>query len=426
MRERMQAQNRRVVVTGIGMMSALGLERQSNWAKLMAGQHGISPIEAFDTSDFRCHLAAEIKDFDPSQYFSRKDIRHTDRFTMFALVAAQEAMADAGLAELNAESLSEEESFRSGVIVSSGIGGLWTLEEESRKLQTRGPRAVSPYFIPMMIGNMAPGVISMRYGFRGVNIDITTACASGAHAIGEAFRRIKYGELDRCISGGAEATITPLALAGFGNMTALTSSDDPDRASIPFDAERSGFVMGEGAAILLLEEREMALARGAHIYGEISGYGATGDAYHMTSPDPDGRGALAAMRLALREAGLEASTVGYINAHGTATPTNDRVETRAIHQLMGDLAQQVAVSSTKSMTGHMLGAAGAYEAAVCLMALEAQRVPGTLGYRVADPECDLDYVTEGARDLNFKVALSNSLGFGGHNATLLFEKHEEA
>ena len=407
---------RRVVITGMGAVSPVGLDAPTSWANLLAGRHGIGPIESFDTTDYRCKLAATVRDFEPEQHFDRREARRMDRYCQFALVAAAEAMAQSGL------EIEPETSWRTGVIVSSGIGGLVTFQEECRKLFERGPRGVSPLFIPMMIGNMAAGMISMRYGARGANLDITTACASGAHAIGEAMLKIRYGELDACIAGGAEAPIGEIALAGFANMTALTKSDDPDRASIPFDRERSGFVIAEGAGIVVLESLEHAQARGATILAELAGYGATGDAYHMTAPDPEGEGALAAMRLALASAGLEPEAIGYVNAHGTSTEINDRVETRALHRLFGERAPEVPVSSTKSMTGHLLGAAGSFEAIACAYALMEQTLPPTIGYREPDPDCDLDYVTEGARAHAVEATLSNSLGFGGHNASLLLRR----
>ncbi|MDI9497439.1 MAG: beta-ketoacyl-ACP synthase II [Bacillota bacterium] len=408
----------RVVVTGTGMVTPLGMGVENSWRELVAGRHGIGPITLFDASDQRCPFAAEVKNFNPRDYFDHREARRMDRYSHFALLAAAEAIEQAKL------EIAPEESFRVGVIVASGIGGVETFQTEVLNLGARGPRGVSPLFIPMMIGNMAAGLISMKYGARGDNMDITTACASGSHAIGEAWRKIRHGYLDACIAGGSEAPICRVAVAGFSNMTALTTATDVERASIPFDAERSGFVIGEGAGILVLESLEHAEARGATILAEIGGYGATGDAYHMTAPDPEGEGALGAMRHAIAEAGLAPEDIDYVNAHGTSTPLNDRVETLALKRLFGDRAYEVPVSSTKSMMGHLLGAAGAVEAAILVEVLRHGLIPPTVGYRTADPDCDLDYVTGGAREAHVCAALSNSLGFGGHNASLLLKRAE--
>lgn len=409
----------RVVITGLGVISPIGLTTEDFFDSLVAGRHGIAPITHFDTSDLKVRVAAEVKDFDYLRYdISKKDARRMDRYCQFAVAAAKMAMDDCG------SDLKDLDPFRVGVIVGSGIGGQSTQEDQHTTFITKGPGRVSPFFVPMMIANMAAGMISIRHGFKGVNYAPVTACSSANHAIGEAFHAIKHGYIDACLTGGAEAAITKFAMAGFQNMTALSTAEDPDRASIPFDAERDGFVMGEGSAILVLEEYEHAKARGAKIYAEIVGYGATGDAYHMTSPDPEGAGGAKAMEFAIAEAGISPADVGYINAHGTSTPLNDKFETNAIKQVFGEAAKDVAVSSTKSMTGHLLGAAGAVEAATTALALQKGILPPTAGYQVVDPACDLDYITEGARKADIRYAISNSLGFGGHNATLCLKKFE--
>ena len=390
---------KRVVITGI-----------------CAGRHGFSKIDRFDTEDMGVSVAALLKDFDPTPIVDKKEQRRTDPYCQLALCAAAEALKDCG------SDLKDLDPYRVGVIVGSGIGGMQTLEEEHQKFLEKGAKRVSVFFIPMMISNMAAGNISIRTGFKGVNFAPVTACASSAHAVGEAFRLIKGGYLDACVAGGAEATVTKFAMAGFNNMGALSRSADPDRASIPFDKERDGFVMGEGAGILILEELEYAKARGARIYAEIAGYGATGDAYHITSPSPDGEAAAKAMELAYTEAGLSPKNIDYINAHGTSTPVNERYETIAIKKALGDAAKTVAVSSTKSMTGHMLGAAGAVEAILTALALRDGIIPPTVGYKVPDEECDLDVVPNVARKQDLHAAISNSLGFGGHNAALCLKK----
>ncbi len=410
---------KRVVITGMGAITPIGKTVDEFWSSLKEGRHGIAPITSFDTTDVPVKLAAEVKDFDPTLYIEKKETRRTDRFCQFALGAALDALKDCQT------DFSDLDPFRVGVIVGSGIGGLHTIEAEHTKLLEKGPDRVSVFFIPMMISNMAAGTIAMKTGFKGANYCPVTACATSTHAIGEAFHAIKNGYLDACITGGAEATVTKFAVAGFNNMTALSKSTDPDRASIPFDAERDGFVIGEGGGILVLEELEHAKARRAQIYAEIVGYGATCDAYHITSPAPDGVAAAKAMSLAVEEAGLRPDEIDYINAHGTSTPLNDKYETGAIKIAFGDAASSVAIRSTKSMTGHLLGAAGAVESIACAMALKEGIIPPTVGYRNADPECDLDYVTEGARKANLRAAISNSLGFGGHNATLCFRRYEE-
>lgn len=409
---------RRVVITGIGAVTPVGNDAPTTWESIRAGRHGFSKIDRFETDDIGVSVAAFLKDFDPSDVVDKKEQRRTDPYCQYALCAATEALRDCG------SDLKDLDPYRVGVIVGSGIGGMQTYEEEIHKFFEKGPKRVSVFFIPMMISNMAAGNISIRTGFKGVNFAPVTACASSAHAVGEAFHQIKNGYLDACIAGGAEATVTRFAMAGFNNMGALSRSEDPDRASIPFDKERDGFVMGEGAAILVLEELEHALGRGAKIYAEIAGYGATGDAYHITSPSPDGEAAAKAMQLAFEEAGLTAADIDYINAHGTSTPVNERYETIAIKKALGDAAKTVAVSSTKSMTGHMLGAAGTIEAIITALSLRDGIIPPTVGYRVPDEECDLDVVPNTARKQNIKAALSNSLGFGGHNATLCLKKYQ--
>lgn len=410
---------KRVVITGMGAITPIGKTAAEFWASLKEGRHGIAPITAFDTSNVPVKLAAEVKGFDPTLYIEKKETRRTDRFCQFAIGAALDALKD------SKTDFKDLDPYRVGVIVGSGIGGLHTIEAEHSKLMEKGPDRVSVFFIPMMISNMAAGSIAMKTGFKGTNYCPVTACATSTHAIGEAFHAIKHGYLDACLTGGAEATVTEFAVAGFNNMKALSRSADPDRASIPFDAERDGFIIGEGGAILVLEELEHAKARGAEIYAEIVGYGATCDAYHITSPAPDGEAAARAMSLSIEEAGLRPDEVDYINAHGTSTQLNDKYETRAIKIAFGEAAEKVAVSSTKSMTGHLLGAAGAVESIACAMALKEGIIPPTVGFKTADPECDLDYVTEGARKAELKAAISNSLGFGGHNATLCFKKYED-
>lgn len=410
---------RRVVITGSGMITSLGLDTKSNWAAITAGRSGITTLDGIDLDGQEVHVGSQVRDFEPMDYMDRREARRMDRYCQFAVAAAAEAMEQSGL------KMEHYGADRVGTIIGSGVGGLETLAVEFAKLHERGPARISPLFIPMMISNMAAGKISMIYGAKGANYCVTTACASGTHAIGEAFRAIKYGQLDACIAGGAEAPITPIALAGFNNMTALTKETDPNQASVPFDARRSGFVIAEGAGIVVLEELESALARGADILCEISGYGATADAYHITSPDPEGQGAAEAMRLAMAEAGLAPEDIGYINAHGTSTPLNDKYETIAIHSAFGEAADKVAISSTKSMTGHLLGAAGAVEAIYTGMALRDGLIPPTINLQQPDPECDLDYVPGEARKADIKAALSNSLGFGGHNGTLCLRKWEE-
>ena len=407
---------RRVVVTGMGCVTPLGNDLPTTWSNLVDGKNGIGPITKFDTTDFKAKLAAEVRDFDPKLYMEKPQILHSDLYAQLAMAAAVQAMEDSGIA-------GTVPGERMGVYIGTGIGGIQTFETEHSKLLNKGPRRVSAYFIPMMIANIASSMIAIRYGCMGPAMPAVTACASGSNAIGEALRVVRHGYADAMICGGAEATVTPLAAAGFCNMQALSTSEDPDAASLPFDARRGGFVMGEGSGVLILEEYEHAKARGAKIYGEICGYGSTNDAYHITAPHPDGVGGAKAMADALREAGYTGDELVYVNAHGTGTHLNDAIETMALKKAFGEeLARKLLISSTKSMTGHMLGAAGAVEAIVSLKALEDGVVPPTINLREADPACDLDYVPGTARTAPVTLALSNSLGFGGHNACLTFRK----
>jgi len=410
----------RVVITGTGVISPVGKDTNSFWESLVEGRHGIAPLTMLDASVYKVKLAAEVKDFDPMLYMDRKEARRMDRYCQFAVAAAKEAVDSSGIV------FGDMDPFDVGVIIGTGVGGLHTMQTQYEELLLKGgPDRVSPLFIPMMISNMAAGRVSMNYGLKGANYCITTACASGAHAIGEAFRLIKHGYLKAAITGGAEAPITPIALGGFSNMKALNLTDDPDRASLPFDLDRGGFVIAEGAGIVVLETMEGAVARGATILAEVAGYGATADAYHITSPDPEGAGAAQAMRLAMKEAGVTPEEVSYINAHGTGTDLNDKYETLAIKAALGDAAYKTAVSSTKSVTGHLLGAAGGVEAIACALAIRDGMIPPTIGLTTPDPQCDLDYTPNKARAAKITVALSNSLGFGGQNASLLFRKVEE-
>jgi 3-oxoacyl-[acyl-carrier-protein] synthase II len=404
-----------VVVTGIGTVTAIGLDRDSTWAALQAGRNGAATIESFDTEGFRSNFAAEIREFDPAQVMDPKDARKADRYSQLAIAAAQQAMDQAALGE-------PDDPYRCGVIIASGIGGMLTFEDQHSRLIRRGARGVSPMFIPMMIADMASGLVSIRHGLRGPNYCTTSACASAGHAITAACDQIRLGAADVMVAGGSEAAVCPMALAGFGNMKALSArNDDPATASRPFDRERDGFVLGEGSGILVLESEEHAAARGATILGRIVGYGASADAYHMTQPDNAGHGAQASMRAALASAGLAPEQVGYINAHGTSTPFNDKIETLAIREVFGDHADQLKVSSIKSMVGHLLGAAGAVEAAATVLALRDGVLPPTTNLHHPDPECDLDYCANEAVRQPVQYALSNSFGFGGHNVTICFQ-----
>ncbi len=413
---------RRVVVTGMGAVTPLGNHLQETWAGMAEGRQGIGLITKFDTENYKVKVGAEVKDFDPLEHFEKSELRKNDLFTQYAVCAAEEAIRDSGLSAKSGEENIDPQ--RLGVYVGSGIGGINTIVTESNKLYGAGKR-VSPFMVPMMIGNMAAGTISIRCNAQGPTLPVVTACATSSHTIGEAFRAIKHGYADAILAGGAEAAICPLAISGFTSCMALTTNPDPATACTPFDKRRSGFVIGEGAAVLVLEEYEHAIARGAHIYGEICGYGNTADAHHVTAPHPEGAGIIRAIRLALEEAGEAPEQQGshtYINAHGTSTPLNDKTETLAFKAVFGDAASSIAISSTKSMTGHMLGAAGAVEAIACLKALETGCVPPTIGYEEPDPECDLQYTPNQAEHRELQTALSTSLGFGGHNACLLFRK----
>jgi len=414
--------SRRVVITGMGAITPLGTGVEKFWKGIKENKLGISFIDMFDTSRTGVKIAGIVRDFNEEDYygvegcFDKKEARHMDKFTKYAVVAAHEALTDAGT------NFGDIDPYRVGVLVGSGIGGIDLTLSEYTKYLEKGPGRMSAFYIPMMISNMAAGTISMKTGFRGANFDITTACATGTHSIGEAFRKIKDGYLDACLAGGTESTGVEFTFGGFSNMKALTKSDDLTRASIPFDKERSGFVLGEGSAVLVLEEYEHAKERGAKIYAEVAGYGATCDGYHMTSPMPGGDAAAKGMELAIEEAGLKPEDIDYINAHGTSTGLNDKYETAAIKKALGDHAKTVKISSTKSMTGHLLGAAGAVEAVVCAKSIQEGFIHATVGYKVPDEECDLDYCGSGNIEQEVNAALSNSLGFGGHNATLCFKR----
>ncbi len=413
---------RRVVVTGMGLITPVGLDVESTWSALVAGKSGAGPVTLFDASDQLVRFACEVKGFDPELYMDRKEARRADRFLQFALAAAEQAVTQAGLETMTSDAPSD----RTGVIVGSGIGGLSTLEAQHSKLLEQGPQRVSPFFIPMFIADMAAGMISMRYGSRGPNYATVSACASSAHAVGLALRSIRNGEADVMIAGGTEATVTPLCMAGFASMKALSRrNDSPETASRPFAATRDGFVVGEGAGVLVLESAEHAIGRGAPILGELAGFGQSADAYHMTAPVPGGGGAQLAMRDALKDADVEPDQVDYVNAHGTSTPANDATETAALKAVFGPGAYDLVVSSTKSMIGHTLGAAGAIEAAICLLACERGRIPPTINLDDPDPDCDLNYTPNHAIDRSVNVALSNSFGFGGHNVAIVTRRWEK-
>lgn len=409
----------RVAVTGVGVVSPIGIGKADFWASLVEGRSGAGPITRFDASGFATRIAAEVRGFDPTAWMDRKEARRNDRFVQFAYAASRMALEDGNFR------LTPQNAPRVGIVIGSGIGGAETWEEQHRTLLERGPGRVSPFFIPMIIINMASGVVSILLGAKGPNSSVVTACATGGNAIGEAARIIQRGEADAMVAGGSEATITPLSLAGFCSMKAMsTRNDQPEKASRPFDAQRDGFVMGEGAGVVLLENLEQARAREAHIYGEVVGYGMSGDAYHITQPDPDADGASRSIRNALHDAHLEPSAIDYINAHGTSTPYNDKTETLAIKRAFGDHARSVAISSTKSMTGHLLGAAGGVELIACALAIEHQVLPPTINYEFPDPACDLDYVPNVARAAQVRVAMSNAFGFGGHNAILILRQYD--
>ncbi|HUP46200.1 MAG TPA: beta-ketoacyl-ACP synthase II [Thermoanaerobaculia bacterium] len=410
---------RRVVVTGLGMISPLGVGNQATWQALLEGRSGVGPITKFDASDYSCRIAGEVKGFHPEQWIEKKEVKKSDTFIHYAVAAAAMAAEDAGL------DTSKEDSDRVGVIIGSGIGGLPLIEEMHKKLLERGPSRMSPFFIPGLIVNLASGQVSIRFGCKGPSSAPATACATGAHAIGDSMKIIRYDEADVMFAGGSEAVISPLAVGGFAAMRALsTRNDEPERASRPWDAERDGFVMGEGSGIVILEEREHALARGAKIYCELTGYGMSSDAFHITSPSEDGEGMARVMARALKDAGLQPADIGYINAHGTSTPVGDKTETIAIKRVFGEHAYRLAVSSTKSMTGHLLGAAGGLESAIAALVVRDGVLPPTINYENPDPECDLDYVPNKARKAEVQHVLSNSFGFGGTNATLVFSKHD--
>ena len=410
---------KRVVITGMGAITPVGNNVDSFWDSLKNGKSGVTRVTRFDPEPFKCQIAAEVKDFDPAEYIDKKEARRMDRFTQFAVVAADEAIKNSGL------DLEKEDLWRIGVITGSGVGGMETIEDQHQSLMEKGGGRVSPFFVPMMISNIAPAQIAIKYGLKGANFNVVSACASGTNALGEAFKKIQDGSCDVILAGGCEAAITPLSFAGFCNMKAMsTRNDEPEKASRPFDNDRDGFVMGEGAGILVLEEYEHAKSRGANIICEFAGYGATDDAYHITSPIPGGLGGAKAMEFAIKDAGIDASDITYINAHGTSTKYNDSFETEAIKSVLGDSAKDVYVSSTKSVTGHLLGAAGAIEAIACAKSISEGFIPPTINYTTPDPECDLNYVPNVGIKKDVKYAMSNSLGFGGHNATIIFKKYE--
>lgn len=410
---------RRVVITGLGVVTPLGCDVETFWKSLLAGQSGIGPITRFDTTNFDCKIGGEAKDFHPEQFMPVKDLRRTDRFAQLAVVAAKKAVADAGL------TMDKEDPNRVGVLIGSGIGGMETIEDQVGVLLQKGPGRVSPFMIPMLIVNMGSGYVSMLLGAKGPNLAVVSACATATHALGEAARAIVHNDADVMIAGGSEAAITPIGFAGFCSMRAMsTRNDAPQQASRPFDKDRDGFVMGEGAGVCILESLEHARRRHARIYCEVAGYGITGDAFHMSAPAPEGEGAARSMAMALRHARVPVEQVDYINAHGTSTPVGDKCETQAIKTVFGEHARKLAVSSTKSMTGHLLGAAGGVETAVCALAIRDGVVPPTINYQTPDPECDLNYVPNQAQPMKVGVCVNNSLGFGGHNATLVVKRFE--
>ncbi|SDJ87250.1 beta-ketoacyl-ACP synthase II [Sediminibacillus albus] len=411
-------EKRRVVITGLGAVSPVGNDVKTMWGNIVDGNSGIDYLTKVNKDDFPAKVAGEVKDWDPVNYMEKKEAKRMDLFTQYAVAAAKMAVEDAEL------EITEEIAPRVGVWIGSGIGGMKTYEEQFEKFQEKGYRRVSPFFVPMLIPDMAAGQVSIQLGAKGINSCTVTACASGTNSIGDAFKVIERGDADVMITGGAEAPLTKMAFAGFSTAKALTFNDDPHTASRPFDKNRDGFVMGEGSGILVIETLESAQKRGAKIYGEIVGYGSAGDAYHITSPAPEGEGAVRSMNQAIDDAGIEPSQIAYINAHGTSTELNDPFETKAVKQVFGNHAEKLAVSSTKSMTGHLLGAAGAIEAIISVKSIEDSIVPPTINLEEADPECDLDYVANKARKLEYEYALSNSLGFGGHNATLIFKKYQ--
>lgn len=407
------------MITGLGVISPVGNNVDEFWDNLKKGNIGIDKISTFDTKEYKAKVAGEVKDFDPKQYMDKKRARRMDRFSQFAIAATKQAIEDSGI------DLENENTERIGVIVSTGIGGLGTIEKEAHKLMVKGPNKVAPMFIPTVITNMAAGNIAIEFGLKGMCTNVVTACASGTNSIGDALRVLQYGDADVMVAGGTESCIVPLGVAGFTALTALSTNEDPKTASRPFDKNRDGFVMGEGSGIVILEELEHARARGANILAELVGYGASCDAYHITSPAPNGEGAARAMKLAIKDAGVKPEDVSYINAHGTSTLYNDKFETAAIKKVFNDNAYKIPISSTKSMIGHLLGAAGAVEMVACVKSIQDDYVHPTAGYTTSDEECDLDYIPVKGRSLNVKYALSNSLGFGGHNASLLVSKYAE-
>ena len=410
----------RVVITGLGAITPVGSGKDDFWNSIISGKSGIGYVTKFDTKDHDVKIAAEVKDFDPTEYMAKKDAKRMDLFSQYAIAATKQALDDSGI------DLEKVDLERAGTIIGSGIGGVSTLEKEKEKMDEKGPGRISPLFIPMMISNMAAGQVSMAFGLKGSSMTITTACASATHAIGEAFRMIKHGNLDFAVTGGTESSITPLSMGGFISMKALSgNNDNPQSASRPFDKNRDGFVMGEGAGIVVIEDLEHALERGATIYAEIIGYGSTSDAFHITQPDPDAKGARNAMAMAINEGNIQLEDVHYINAHGTSTYFNDKLETLAIKTLFGDHASNLNISSTKSMTGHLLGAAGGIEAIATALALKEGIIPPTINYETQDEECDLNYTPNKAVHRDIEHALSNSLGFGGHNASILLEKYND-
>lgn len=413
---------RRVVITGLGLVTGLGTGVEKNWQRVLAGESGVARLTRFDPTEYRCQIAAEVKDFDPADWMAKKKVRRLDTFIHFALAAASQAWDQSGLPDI----LPEEMSLRAGAIMGVGIGGMHTLEDTHNTLLNKGPGRVSPFFVPKMIANMAPGEIAMRYQLWGPNLAITTACAAGAHGVGESMRAIQYGGMDIMVCGGSESVITSTCVAGFASARALsTRNDEPERASRPFDADRDGFVIAEGSGILVLEELEHAKARGVEILAEVRGFGLNCDAYHMTAPEPNARGFIQCMKLALNDAGLAPEDIQYINAHGTSTGLNDALETKGIRAVFGAYADKVGVSSTKSVLGHMLGATGGVEAALSVLALRDQVMPPTMNYETQDPECDLDYVPNVKRPAEINAVLSNSFGFGGTNAALVLTRFDE-
>ena len=411
--------NTRVVVTGMGAVTPIGNDVETFWEGLKAGKKGFGPITYFDTSDFKSKIAAQVKDFNAKEYMDPKAARRMETFSQYAVAAASQALAQSGI------DMDQEDPYKVGISIGSGIGSLQTVEREHKKLLEKGPNRVNPLMVPLMISNMAAGNVSIQFGLKGKSLNVVTACASGTHCIGEAYRSIQAGDAEVMLAGGTEASITPVGVAGFAALTALSSSTDPKRCSIPFDKERDGFVMGEGAGILVLEELEHAKQRGAHILAEVLGYGATSDAFHITSPREDGEGAAKCMEYALKEGGLAPEELFYINAHGTGTHHNDLFETRAIKRLFGEHAHAMKINSTKSMVGHLLGAAGGVEFITCVKSVMEDYVHATAGYQVPDEDCDLDYVAGHGENMELSYALSNSLGFGGHNASLLLGKYRK-